>query len=84
MVTDWAHRHFTGAQPPPAAAHRGPGHGRPWLTLLAVALGVMMVGLDATPCPLSPREVDIVPAIALHRPGVRGDRQRRGAAGTPR
>src|SRR5947209_4928378 len=25
-----------------------PGHGHPWLTLLAVALGVMMVGLDAT------------------------------------
>jgi EmrB/QacA subfamily drug resistance transporter len=24
------------------------GHGHPWLTLLAVALGVMMVGLDAT------------------------------------
>jgi EmrB/QacA subfamily drug resistance transporter len=27
---------------------RRPGHGHPWLTLLAVALGVMMVGLDAT------------------------------------
>jgi EmrB/QacA subfamily drug resistance transporter len=25
-----------------------PGHGHPWLTLIAVALGVMMVGLDAT------------------------------------
>ncbi|GAA2137681.1 MFS transporter [Actinomadura napierensis] len=25
-----------------------PGHGHPWLTLVAVALGVMMVGLDAT------------------------------------
>src|SRR6266545_7089340 len=24
------------------------GHGHPWLTLVAVALGVMMVGLDAT------------------------------------
>src|SRR3954454_12159405 len=24
------------------------GHGHPWLTLIAVALGVMMVGLDAT------------------------------------
>jgi EmrB/QacA subfamily drug resistance transporter len=25
-----------------------PGHGHPWLTLFALALGVMMVGLDAT------------------------------------
>ena len=25
-----------------------PGHGHPWLTLVAVALGVMVVGLDAT------------------------------------
>ncbi len=27
---------------------RRAGHGHPWLTLLAVAIGVMMVGLDAT------------------------------------
>jgi EmrB/QacA subfamily drug resistance transporter len=34
---------------PEAPAIRGrAGHGHPWLTLLAVALGVMMVGLDAT------------------------------------
>lgn len=33
----------------PSRARSGrPGHGHPWLTLLAVALGVMMVGLDAT------------------------------------
>ncbi|GAA0602565.1 MFS transporter [Actinomadura livida] len=31
---------------PRRAARRG--HGHPWLTLVAVALGVMMVGLDAT------------------------------------
>ncbi|MFC9972277.1 MFS transporter [Spirillospora sp. NPDC127200] len=40
-----------GAPPdrPEAAARRArPGHGHPWLTLVAVALGVMMVGLDAT------------------------------------
>src|SRR5206468_12906876 len=29
-------------------AKRRAGHGHPWLTLVAVALGVMMVGLDAT------------------------------------
>ncbi|MFC5746862.1 MFS transporter [Actinomadura rugatobispora] len=36
--------------PPVRPARRGgrAGHGHPWLTLLAVALGVMMVGLDAT------------------------------------
>ncbi|TYB46885.1 MFS transporter [Actinomadura chibensis] len=38
--------------PPPRDQARGrparPGHGHPWLTLVAVALGVMMVGLDAT------------------------------------
>ncbi|XVQ12982.1 MFS transporter [Spirillospora sp. CA-255316] len=35
--------------PPSPPARRGrAGHGHPWLTLLAVALGVMMVGLDAT------------------------------------
>src|SRR3954470_12548116 len=36
---------------PPRETRRGSGrvgHGHPWLTLLAVALGVMMVGLDAT------------------------------------
>src|SRR4051812_13843759 len=37
---------------PPRGQARGrparPGHGHPWLTLVAVALGVMMVGLDAT------------------------------------
>ncbi len=37
---------------PPRDQARGrparPGHGHPWLTLVAVALGVMMVGLDAT------------------------------------
>jgi EmrB/QacA subfamily drug resistance transporter len=36
---------------PVAAAGAKParaGHGHPWLTLIAVALGVMMVGLDAT------------------------------------
>jgi EmrB/QacA subfamily drug resistance transporter len=36
---------------PHAGAREKPrraGHGHPWLTLLAVALGVMMVGLDAT------------------------------------
>ncbi|MFF4238194.1 MFS transporter [Actinomadura geliboluensis] len=32
----------------PRARSARPGHGHPWLTLLAVALGVMMVGLDAT------------------------------------
>ncbi|REE98883.1 MFS transporter [Thermomonospora umbrina] len=35
----------------PGAGHAKtgrPGQGHPWLTLLAVALGVMMVGLDAT------------------------------------
>jgi EmrB/QacA subfamily drug resistance transporter len=32
-----------------SAARPGrPGHGHPWLTLVAVSLGVMMVGLDAT------------------------------------
>src|SRR3954468_5385467 len=31
----------------PASTSRA-GHGHPWLTLIAVALGVMMVGLDAT------------------------------------
>ena len=31
----------------PRGRHRA-GHGHPWLTLVAVALGVMMVGLDAT------------------------------------
>jgi EmrB/QacA subfamily drug resistance transporter len=30
------------------AGRRRAGHGHPWLTLIAVALGVMMVGLDAT------------------------------------
>lgn len=51
---------LTSSVPPPRTdAHspvRGPGrstarragHGHPWLTLVAVALGVMMVGLDAT------------------------------------
>src|SRR3954463_11309226 len=34
----------TGARGRPSRS----GHGHPWLTLLAVALGVMMVGLDAT------------------------------------
>ncbi|MFC5184775.1 MFS transporter [Actinomadura harenae] len=36
--------------PPPTGAppRARPGHGHPWLTLVAVALGVMMVGLDAT------------------------------------
>jgi EmrB/QacA subfamily drug resistance transporter len=42
--------------PPPAGAPRAaaagrrsrPGHGHPWLTLAAVSLGIMMVGLDAT------------------------------------
>jgi EmrB/QacA subfamily drug resistance transporter len=36
---------------PPGSDIRQPtrrGHGHPWLTLLAVALGVMVVGLDAT------------------------------------
>lgn len=42
-----------GAVPiPPRDQARGrparAGHGHPWLTLIAVALGVMMVGLDAT------------------------------------
>jgi EmrB/QacA subfamily drug resistance transporter len=32
----------------PRAKRRRAGHGHPWLTLIAVALGVMMVGLDAT------------------------------------
>ncbi|HEU5160561.1 MAG TPA: MFS transporter [Streptosporangiaceae bacterium] len=32
----------------PHLARRRVGHGHPWLTLIAVALGVMMVGLDAT------------------------------------
>ncbi|SFO63874.1 MULTISPECIES: MFS transporter [Actinomadura] len=50
--------HPTGAETldavkiPPRGQARGrpgrPGHGHPWLTLIAVALGVMMVGLDAT------------------------------------
>src|SRR6266487_2346072 len=31
-----------------AVPPRRRGHGHPWLTLLAVAFGVMMVGLDAT------------------------------------
>jgi EmrB/QacA subfamily drug resistance transporter len=40
-------------RPPQAAAGRAglsrrPGFGHPWLTLVAVAFGVMMVGLDAT------------------------------------
>jgi EmrB/QacA subfamily drug resistance transporter len=33
---------------PLAGRARRAGHGHPWLTLIAVALGVMMVGLDAT------------------------------------
>ncbi|MFF5259082.1 MFS transporter [Actinomadura viridis] len=39
-----------GSAPGRPARGRRPrsGHGHPWLTLLAVALGVMMVGLDAT------------------------------------
>ncbi len=37
------------ASPPGARARPGrTGHGHPWITLFAVALGVMMVGLDAT------------------------------------
>ena len=32
----------------PATLSTRRGHGHPWLTLLAVAVGVMMVGLDAT------------------------------------
>ncbi|GAA2418943.1 MFS transporter [Actinomadura vinacea] len=40
------------AAPPDRGRRRGgqgrAGHGHPWLTLVAVALGVMMVGLDAT------------------------------------
>jgi EmrB/QacA subfamily drug resistance transporter len=32
----------------PRAKPQRTGHGHPWLTLVAVALGVMMVGLDAT------------------------------------
>nr|WP_187357039.1 MFS transporter [Actinomadura sp. CNU-125] len=32
----------------PVRTRERAGHGHPWLTLLAVALGVMMVGLDAT------------------------------------
>ncbi|GGV13604.1 MFS transporter [Actinomadura cremea] len=32
----------------PVRARERAGHGHPWLTLFAVALGVMMVGLDAT------------------------------------
>lgn len=39
------------AHPPGASAGSRPvrrGYGHPWLTLIAVALGVMMVGLDAT------------------------------------
>jgi EmrB/QacA subfamily drug resistance transporter len=38
------------SRPAPArpAARRRAGYGHPWLTLLVVALGVMMVGLDAT------------------------------------
>jgi EmrB/QacA subfamily drug resistance transporter len=40
-------------RPPQAATGRAglarrPGYGHPWLTLVAVAFGVMMVGLDAT------------------------------------
>jgi EmrB/QacA subfamily drug resistance transporter len=43
-------------QPPPTGARGAgtagrrtrPGHGHPWLTLIAVSLGIMMVGLDAT------------------------------------
>src|SRR3954463_3592824 len=31
-----------------AGLARRPGYGHPWLTLVAVAFGVMMVGLDAT------------------------------------
>ncbi|WP_395106703.1 MFS transporter [Actinomadura sp. SCN-SB] len=43
----------TAARPGKAGAEPGgrpvrSGHGHPWLTLVAVALGVMMVGLDAT------------------------------------
>ncbi|MFC4906045.1 MFS transporter [Actinomadura gamaensis] len=34
--------------PSDTRARSRPGHGHPWLTLVAVALGVMMVGLDAT------------------------------------
>jgi EmrB/QacA subfamily drug resistance transporter len=34
--------------PSPREGRRRAGHGHPWLTLMAVALGVMMVGLDAT------------------------------------
>ncbi|HEX2315970.1 MAG TPA: MFS transporter [Thermomonospora sp.] len=38
-----------GPRPPGARSRAGRrGRGHPWLTLLAVALGVMMVGLDAT------------------------------------
>jgi EmrB/QacA subfamily drug resistance transporter len=37
-----------GESPSRPAGHRRAGHGHPWLTLIAVALGVMMVGLDAT------------------------------------
>ncbi len=36
------------ARPGRVEGRRRAGHGHPWLTLLAVALGVMMVGLDAT------------------------------------
>jgi EmrB/QacA subfamily drug resistance transporter len=35
-------------KPPPPGKTPRSGHGHPWLTLIAVALGVMMVGLDAT------------------------------------
>lgn len=40
----------TGASVPPGdrAARRAQAQGNPWLTLVAVALGVMMVGLDGT------------------------------------
>jgi EmrB/QacA subfamily drug resistance transporter len=40
----------TGAPVPPGdrAARRAQAQGNPWLTLVAVALGVMMVGLDGT------------------------------------
>jgi EmrB/QacA subfamily drug resistance transporter len=40
----------TGATVPPGdrAARRAQAQGNPWLTLVAVALGVMMVGLDGT------------------------------------
>src|SRR5262245_34208250 len=38
----------TRADTRPGTRRARPGHGHPWPTLVAVALGVMMVGLDAT------------------------------------